>query len=98
MSSRPLKIQKTKQTADVSGKTRTASPLRVPIDVPKILLPNKYVDLSTWAVIACDQYTTDLDYWKRAAALVGEKPSTLNLIFPEVCTTDRIELLNRKIE
>jgi uncharacterized protein (DUF1015 family) len=90
MSGRPLKIQKTKQTADVSGQTRTASggkappSLRVPIEVPKILLPNKSVDLGAWAVIACDQYTTDPDYWKRAEALVGDKPSTLNLIFPEV--------------
>ena len=51
--------------------------------VPEILLPAK-IDLSTWSVIACDQYTQDLDYWKKAEAIVGNKPSTLNLILPEV--------------
>ena len=51
--------------------------------VPEILLPAK-IDLSTWSVIACDQYTQDLNYWKKAEAIVGDKPSTLNLILPEV--------------
>ena len=51
--------------------------------VPEILLPAK-IDLSTWSVIACDQYTQDLNYWKKAEAVVGDKPSTLNLILPEV--------------
>ena len=51
--------------------------------VPEILLPAK-IDLSTWSVIACDQYTQDLNYWKKAEAVVGSKPSTLNLILPEV--------------
>ena len=53
------------------------------IKVPEILLP-KEIDLSTWSVIACDQYTQDLDYWKRAEKTAGNKPSTLNLILPEV--------------
>ena len=51
--------------------------------VPEILLPAK-IDLSTWSVIACDQYTQDLNYWKKAESIVGNKPSTLNLILPEV--------------
>jgi uncharacterized protein (DUF1015 family) len=51
--------------------------------VPEILLPAK-IDLSTWSVIACDQYTQDLNYWKKAETIVGDKPSTLNLILPEV--------------
>lgn len=53
------------------------------IYVPKVLLPQN-IDLKTWAVIACDQYTQDLDYWKNAEQTVGENPSTLNLILPEV--------------
>ena len=53
------------------------------IRVPEILLP-KNIDVSSWAVIACDQYTQDLDYWKRAEAAAAGKPSTLNLILPEV--------------
>ena len=51
--------------------------------VPEILLPAN-VDLSKWSVIACDQYTQDLDYWKKAEAAAGGSPSTLNLILPEV--------------
>ncbi|WP_147634211.1 DUF1015 domain-containing protein [Treponema pectinovorum] len=53
------------------------------ISIPKILLP-KNIDLKTWSVIACDQYTQDFDYWKKTEELTKGKPSTLNLIFPEV--------------
>jgi uncharacterized protein (DUF1015 family) len=53
------------------------------IRIPEILLP-KNIDVSSWSVIACDQYTQDLDYWKRAEAASAGKPSTLNLILPEV--------------
>ncbi|MCQ2575377.1 MAG: DUF1015 domain-containing protein [Treponema sp.] len=51
--------------------------------IPEILLPAE-IDLSTWSVIACDQYTQDKDYWKKAEETAGSKPSTLNLILPEV--------------
>ena len=53
------------------------------IRVPEILLP-KNIDVKSWSVIACDQYTQDLDYWKKAEAEASGKPSTLNLILPEV--------------
>ena len=55
--------------------------------VPEILLP-KNIDLKSWSVIACDQYTQDRDYWKKAEAATGGKPSTLNLILPEVYLND----------
>ena len=55
--------------------------------VPEILLPKK-VDLSRWSVIACDQWTQDRDYWKKAAEIAGSEPSTLNIIFPEVYLGD----------
>jgi hypothetical protein len=42
------------------------------------------VDLSKWAVIACDQFTQDHSYWEAVAQTAGEAPSTLNLIFPEL--------------
>lgn len=51
--------------------------------VPEILLPAD-VDLKSWSVIACDQYTQDKDYWKKAEEAAGTNPSTLNLILPEV--------------
>jgi len=55
--------------------------------VPEILLP-KNIDLGSWSVIACDQYTQDMDYWKKAETTAGAKPSTLNLILPEVYLND----------
>jgi hypothetical protein len=52
--------------------------------LPRLLLPRPGIDLRRWAVIACDQYTSEPEYWQRVAAEVGEAPSTLHLIFPEV--------------
>ena len=49
-----------------------------------ILLPEKNIDLKAWAVIACDQFTSQPEYWKKVKQATGKKPSTLNLIFPEV--------------
>lgn len=57
---------------------------RVGLQVPKILLPRPDTDLHRWAVVACDQYTSQLDYWRDVERLVGGHPSTLNLILPEV--------------
>ncbi len=54
------------------------------IGVPKVLLPNASVDLTKWAVVACDQYTSEPEYWAQVEALVGDAPSTLHCIFPEV--------------
>ena len=48
-----------------------------------ILLPRPGVDLTKWAVVACDQFTAQPEYWERAEALVGEAPSALRLILPE---------------
>ena len=52
--------------------------------LPQLLLPRHGVDLAKWAVIACDQYTSEPQYWERVAREVGDAPSTLHLIFPEV--------------
>jgi hypothetical protein len=52
--------------------------------VPQLLLPKPGIDLSKWAVIACDQFTQDRSYWERVRSAVGDAPSTLNLIYPEV--------------
>ncbi len=53
-----------------------------------IMIPKKGIDLEKWAVVACDQYTSDRDYWKRVEEKVQNSPSTLNLIFPEVYLED----------
>ncbi len=48
------------------------------------LLPRPGIDLKKWAVIACDQYTSEPQYWREVEREVGDAPSTLHLIFPEV--------------
>ena len=47
-----------------------------------ILLP-KDADMEKWAVIACDQFTSDQAYWDRVRAKAGDAPSTIHLILPE---------------
>ncbi len=51
--------------------------------LPRILLPRPEIDLAKWAVIACDQFSSEPDYWLRVAREVGDMPSSLHLIFPE---------------
>lgn len=48
-----------------------------------ILLP-KNAEYSKWAVIACDQFTSQPEYWESVSAEVGTNPSTLHMILPEV--------------
>ena len=48
-----------------------------------ILLPAAGVDMSKWAVVACDQFTSEPEYWQEAAETAGDAPSTLRLIYPE---------------
>lgn len=51
--------------------------------LPADLLLPKVDDLSKWAVIACDQFTSQPEYWERVRRRVGDAPSALNLILPE---------------
>jgi len=54
------------------------------IQIPQILLPKPGLNLQKWAVIACDQFTSEPEYWDQVCQLVGEAPSTYNLVLPEV--------------
>ncbi|GAB4538957.1 MAG: DUF1015 domain-containing protein [Anaerolineales bacterium] len=54
------------------------------IQIPEIYLPNANIDPSKWAVIACDQFTSEPEYWQDAEKIVGAAPSALRLTFPEV--------------
>ncbi len=56
--------------------------------VPKICMPKPGTNLKTWAVIACDQFTSEPEYWEETERLVGDAPSTLHLIFPEIYLED----------
>ena len=67
-----------------------------------ILLPDfSKVDAKKWAVVACDQFTSEPHYWEAADAEVGSAPSTLRIILPEVYlseTEKRIPLINSTME
>lgn len=54
------------------------------IQVADLLLPRPGLNMTQWSVIACDQFTSQPDYWENVRKLVGDHPSTLNLILPEV--------------
>ncbi len=58
------------------------------VKIPEIYLPNDTVDLNKWAVVACDQYTSQPDYWEETKAHVWDNNSTLKIIFPEIYLED----------
>src|SRR5690606_12137838 len=60
---------------------------KIGIQIPEILLPGQDIDLHKWAVIACDQFTSEPEYWERVSATVGNAPSTYHLILPEAWLT-----------
>ena len=54
------------------------------LGVPEIMLPKAGTDMTKWAVIACDQYTSEPEYWDKVVKIVGDTASTYNMILPEV--------------
>ena len=48
-----------------------------------ILLPREGTDMAKWAVVACDQFTSQPEYWAEVDRIAGDAPSTLRLILPE---------------
>ena len=56
---------------------------RIGIRPAQILLPAPGVKPETWACIACDQYTSEPEYWRKAFAAAGDAPSAIRLILPE---------------
>lgn len=67
-----------------------------------ILLP-KNEDYTKWSVVACDQYSSEPTYWQTAEEIVGDKPSTLKIIYPEAYLNEadgdgRIERINKTMQ
>jgi len=54
------------------------------LKVPTVLLPSRETDLRKWAVVACDQYTSEPAYWERVKRFIGAAPSALNIMLPEI--------------
>ena len=72
----------------------------IPADIK---IPEKGIDLEKWAVVACDQFTSEKDYWESVSEFVGSAPSTLRLIFPECYLNDddgdqRIKDINKTMK
>lgn len=66
-----------------------------------ILLP-KNENMEKWAVVACDQYTSEPEYWNETAKIVGESKSALKLILPEIYleeegVSERIEKIQKEM-
>ena len=65
-----------------------------------ILIPQG-IDLTKWSVVACDQYTSEPEYWQQVEEFVGDAPSTLHITFPEVYLSEgeqRIRAINAHME
>ena len=54
------------------------------LHVPEIMLPKEGTDYFKWAVVACDQFTSEPEYWDKVEEIVGDAPSTLRLMLPEL--------------
>ena len=76
--------------------------MKVPFKAGNILIP-KNADMYKWCVVACDQYTSEPDYWNEVKNIVGDEPSTLNLTLPEIYleesdVEDRIQKINENMK
>ncbi len=71
------------------------------IKIPTILLPKENIDLKKWAVIACDQFTSQRDYWEKLDGFCGDV-STLRITYPEIYLNEnreeRIKSINLTME
>ena len=71
----------------------------IALNITNILLPRKGIDMTKWAAVACDQFTSQPDYWDEAYKTAENAPSTLNLMLPEIYlededVEDRIKVIN----
>lgn len=75
---------------------------KIGIQIPKILLPKEGISMEKWAVVACDQFTAEPEYWQEVEEIVGSSPSTFHLIYPEVFLKEenkdtRIQKINQNM-
>ena len=75
--------------------------MKIPFKPSTVLIPKK--DFEKWSVVACDQYTSDSDYWARVEKTVGDSNSTLRITLPEIYleednVSDRIDTINQTMK
>lgn len=76
--------------------------MKIPFKAGNILIPKK-TDMTKWSVVACDQYTSEPEYWNEVTKIVGDAPSTLNLTLPEIYleesdVSERIKRINENMD
>lgn len=76
--------------------------MNIPFKKANILLP-KSCDMTKWSVVACDQYTSEPEYWQDVEEIVGSNPSTLRLTLPEIYleeadVEERIKKINSNMD
>lgn len=54
------------------------------LHIPQMMLPAEGTDYFKWSVVACDQYTSEPEYWEKVEEIVGDSPSTLRMMLPEI--------------
>lgn len=99
-----MELQKN-NTSPENGMDHTSYLPEASLRPADILLPDMNVDMKKWAVIACDQFTAQPEYWKRVEDYVQEAPSMLRLIYPEIylntddrqAYTDRIAAIQNEM-
>lgn len=74
----------TEATTDLAAAEAEQLAASLGITVPCICLPGPAADFGKWAVVACDQYTAQPEYWEETAQIVGSVPSALNITLPEI--------------
>lgn len=76
--------------------------IKIPFKKANILLPKK-TNMEKWSVVACDQYTSQPEYWNDVKKIIGDDNSTYNLILPEIYLEDsdvenRIKSINKNMD
>ncbi len=71
------------ETVSQTSKKTAENGLSLCVRTPEILLPTTEIDRTKWPVIACDQYTSQPDYWESIASSIGDCPSSFHIILPE---------------
>lgn len=61
---------------------------KIGVSVPEILLPFEGADLNKWSVVACDQFTSQPEYWQQVEELIENSPSTMKITLPEIYLDD----------
>ena len=61
----------------------------LPFKAADILLPK--ANFEKWSCVACDQFTSQPDYWEKAYAIAGDATSALNIVLPEIYLEDDVE-------